>query len=446
MTFRLPQSPPELPTVAKMVALAGRALGAGVAGPTARGRYLHWDELRRRPPPDGLTVEQWWSTMKMARLAIAKELPQLRDRKGKPFRYCLIDSFAEALHRIDLGAGGKISLPTDLTNPDLRDRYVVSSLIEEAVNSSILEGAGTTRRIAAQMLRSRRPPENRGEQMVLNNYRAMEALRELRGEPMSPPLLFELHRILTEKTLDEDDAGRLRRPEQAIVVADDYGTVFHEPPAAGELPERLDRLCAFANEETPEGFMHPVLRAITLHFWLAYDHPFVDGNGRTARALFYWSMLRSGYWLFEFVSISHAILRAPTKYYRAFLHTETDANDLTYFMVYHLGVIERAMNALHDYLARKAAEIRDSESVLRGMARLNHRQKALVAHAVRHPGFEYTIESHRTSHAVAYQTARTDLLDLVDRALLRQHKRGRKFVFTPVPELAERLRGPGPRA
>ena len=66
------------------------------------------------------------------------------------------------------------------------------------------------------------------------------------------------------------------------------------------------------------GFLHPVIRSILLHFWVAYDHPFVDGNGRNARALFYWSMLRHGFWLAEFFSISHEILKAPRKYYRAF--------------------------------------------------------------------------------------------------------------------------------
>ncbi len=51
-------------------------------------------------------------------------------------------------------------------------------------------------------------------------------------------------------------------------------------------------------------FIHPVIRAILLHFMLAYDHPFVDGTGRTARALFYWSMAHQGYWLMDFISIT----------------------------------------------------------------------------------------------------------------------------------------------
>ena len=87
---------------------------------------------------------------------------------------------------------------------------------------------------------------------------------------------------------------------------------------------------------------HHHIRAIILHFWLAYGHPFVDGNGRTARALFYWAMLHEGYWLFEFISISNILRKAPAQYGLSFLYSETDDNDLTYFIVAQTKVIRRA--------------------------------------------------------------------------------------------------------
>ena len=148
------------------------------------------------------------------------------------------------------------------------------------------------------------------------------------------------------------------------------------PPLASELDERLDLMCQFANGKVPDHFIHPVIRSVILHFWLAYDHPFVDGNGRTARALFYWSMLRSGFWLFEFISISRILVKAPIKYARAFLYTETDSNDLTYFILHQVQVIKQAIAELHSYIARKSdgvpAKIRQA---LRGTDLLNHRDK-----------------------------------------------------------------------
>src|SRR5439155_13308472 len=186
---------------------------------------------------------------------------------------------------------------------------------------------------------------------------------------------------------------------------------------------RLDALCAFANdvrsqaEGSAKSFIHPAVRSILLHFWLAYDHPFVDGNGRTARALFYWSMLRQGYWLFEFVSISEILVKAPAQYATSFLYTEIDNNDATYFLLYQCEVIRRAITSLHDYIDRKSKELRETEAVLRGTTELNHRQQALITHALRHPGTRYTIEGHRRSHAIVYETARHDLMALAELGL-----------------------------
>ena len=199
-------------------------------------------------------------------------------------------------------------------------------------------------------------------------------------------------------------------------------------------------LCKFANGAgSDEPFIHPVIRAILVHFGLAYDHPFVDGNGRTARALFYWSMLKQGYWLTEFISISRAIKNARSQYDRAFVYTETDANDTTYFILNQLKVLRTAIDDLSVYLRRKAQEVRDVEKKLRVRDDLNNRQLALLGHALRHPDERLTIEGHQMMNRVVYQTARTDLLGLVQHGFLEQGKSGKKLYFTPVRDLARRL-------
>lgn len=201
-------------------------------------------------------------------------------------------------------------------------------------------------------------------------------------------------------------------------------------------------LCAFANSETPDAFIHPVLRAVMVHFWLAYDHPFVDGNGRTARALFYWAMLRAGYWLWEYVSLSRVLLKAPAQYGRAFLETETDGNDLTYFLLHQTEAMSRALEELHRYILRRSEEVAAAERELHALTQFNLRQRALLTHALRHPRFSYTIEGHRRSHNVVYQTARNDLLTLETHGLLTGRKRGRAWSFTSAPDLHARLARP----
>ena len=401
--------------------------------------YLHWDKLRHLPPPDGLSAEEWWLGIKMRRGGMLKDIPLL-DNKGNPFRFGVPELVQAEQHDIDMGAGRSIGIPEPITNPQTRDRYLIRSLIEEAITSSQLEGAATTREVAKEMIRTGRPPRDISEQMILNNYRTMQRITELKAEALSPEMVFAIHRLVTEEILpDPTAAGRFRRPDEQRVVGDDFGEVFHHPPAAEELPARLQAMCDFANGRTPGYFVHPAVRAIILHFWLAYDHPFVDGNGRTARALFYWGMLHAGYWLFEFISISSILKKAPIKYGLSFLYSETDDNDLTYFIVAQTKTIRRAIEELHAYIDRKTVEIRELETHVRVLDLFNHRQAEIVRHALKHPYQEYTIASHGKSQNIVYQTARTDLLNLKARGVLVEKRRGKKMVFTVPRDLAERL-------
>jgi len=416
-------------------------LDAGSFGHPQTNRYPHWDKLRHLKPPPGLTTEEWWTGIKLARGLLYQPLPVL-DISGRPFRYAMPDAVLEAVHKIDRDASGRIEVSEQVTNPNTRDRYIISSLVEEAITSSQLEGASTTREQAKDMIRTGRRPIDRSEQMILNNFEAMRFVRTLKSSKLERRHILALHEIVTEYTLDDPSAaGRLRKPDEKIHVVDPYtGTIFHTPPPASQLDERLDRFCAFANcELAPERFVHPIIRAITVHFALAYDHPFVDGNGRTARALFYWSMLSQGYWLCEFLSISRILRAAPSKYARSFLYTETDDSDLTYFILYQLGVIQRSIRELHTYIDRKTQEYRETETLVRD-SDLNHRQIALMSHALKHPDARYTIESHQTSHGVAYQTARTDLLRLAEVGFLRSRKVGRAYHFKPAADLSDKLR------
>ena len=448
--MKKPVKPPDLNALMQGLSLSefSRLMNSGCATDD-RGRYLHWDRLRHLEPPDGLTSEQWWSGIKLVRNSMHKELA-LVDKRNSTFRYAITDSIHRELHWLDRYAAGSIQTGEAITNRESRNTYLIRSLVEEAINSSQLEGASTTRDVAREMIRQQREPEGLDERMILNNYRAMQFIRDYKDELLTPSMIFELHRILMLGTLDKPEkAGCFRDEEDDIHVVDAITNEYlHTPPSATELPERLEALCRFANtgpeNEGRESFQHPVVKAILLHFMMGYDHPFHDGNGRTARALFYWAMARAGYWLLEYVSISEVIKQAPVQYGRAYLYTETDGNDATYFLIHQLEVIHKAVDALYAYLDKKMKDVEGAELMLtanpRLKGKLNFRQLSLLRHALKHPRFSYVVQEHQHSHGVSYDVARKDLLHMSDTlGLLDKTKRGKQYYFVAPVNLEKRI-------
>ncbi len=411
---------------------------------TVKGKYLHWDKLRHLSAPNELSSEQWWLIIKLSRKTIYKQLP-FNDKNNNPFVLATTDDILHKLHSIDRSTGNAIQSPISVLNTPMKNTYLVQSLINESITSSQLEGASTTRKVAKEMLRTKRKPRDSSEKMIFNNYQAMQFVREIKDETLTVDMILELHRILTTDTLDDPNTSGKIRLTDDIQVWDNQDQVLHTPPNANELKERLTRLCKFANETSDKGefFIHPIIRAILLHFMLAYDHPFVDGNGRTARALFYWSMAHQGYSLMEYISISEIIKRAPSQYARAYLYTETDENDVTYFVIHQLDVILEAIDTLYKYIEEQSREIIETEQLLHTsqtlLNKLNYRQIALIRHALKHMNMHYKIEGHRQSHNVTYDTARTDLLNLATLGLLLKQRTGKAFTFIAPADLKKRI-------
>ena len=445
--MKIPMPPPKEPlnqllTIPDMQAIL--QLPDIIRPTTDKGEYLHWDKLRHLKTPHALSSEQWWFAIKLARKALYKQLP-FKDKYGNPFVLATPDSVLHELHSIDRSTGNTIQSPTSILNTHMRDTYLVQSLIEEAITSSQLEGASTTRKVAKEMLRTKRKPTDLSEKMIYNNYQAMLFVRDIKNEALTVDIILELHRILTKDTLDDPNTAGYLRTSDDIHIWDDTDQILHTPPKAIELKKRLIKLCEYANAKNDQDnfFIQPVIKAIILHFMLAYDHPFIDGNGRTARALFYWSMAHQHYWFMEFISISEVIKRASSQYARAYLYTETDANDVTYFVIHQLGVILQAINALYEYINKQSQEISEIERLLYANQvlknKLNYRQITLIKHALKHPDMQYQIQSHRQSHNVTYDTARTDLLNLVKLRLLLKQKTGKAFSFTVPGDLKKRI-------
>lgn len=406
-----------------------------------RDEYVYWDKIRYLSLPENVTSELAWAYLKFSRQSKIQPT-ELICKEGRTFGYWIPVSVLKKISFIDQYASGQILVETPLSQGIEQKRYLVNSLMEEAIASSILEGAATTRKAAKEMLKTGRKPRSHAEKMVFNNYQTIVKIKELIKKPLNDELVLELHKSMTIDTLEEPTlSGRFRtNQDDPIDIKDEEGQVLYTPPPPDKISSMMKILYDYANKDTNEEFTHPVIKAVNLHFYLSYIHPFIDGNGRTARALFYWYMLKQKYWMFEYLTISRVFLKAPAQYARAFLYTEFDSLDLTYFISFHLKAVTIAIGELIDYIKNKQKEIRKIDYLLKRYPDLNDRQKSLIKHAFDNPDTQYTIATHQNINNITYETARTDLLYLVKEQLLNKIKKGKKFYFMPGNKLHSKIK------
>ena len=387
-------------------------------------RYMYWSEVKYRKRPDGLSQEELWALVVLSRLLLSVYRWPKYD-----VLVTVTNQMQRLCHEFDMNFGGAWGNNAVIPDQD-REKYLVSSLMEEAISSSQLEGASTTRRVAKDMLKRNASPKTRSEQMIANNYKAIRFISEHKEDPMSESLLLQIHRLMTENTLDDPkDSGRFRTDDTVVVQNSLTGEIVHTPPSFVEIPEFVKRLGDFVNKDEDGSFIHPIIKAITAHFMLAYVHPFVDGNGRTARAVFYWYMLKKGYWLTEYLSISRVIYRTKSSYENAFLYAETDRRDIGYFLSYNLRVLEIAFNDLQAYIQRKIAQKQKAVDFLK-LGIVNERQAAILAMVRDDPKIILSIREICAKFQISQPTAKSDIDKLVARGLLeRISVNGRQFNY-----------------
>ncbi len=404
--------------------------------------YMYWDTFKYQNMPGNFSSEEAWAFVKLERIGLYQETP-VKSTNAKKFQLAITNTLSQKLNFIDTNASG---LKMNKISEAQKNKFILTGLTEEAIATSQLEGANTTRKIAKEMLASQRKPRTRDEQMIINSYQMMQKLITWKDLDLSEEMLLEIQTIVTEKTLDDvKDQGRFRNDNDDIVVKDrTTDEVVHTPPKEKEMLSELKELIEFANKKEGddcEDFIHPVIKATILHFWVAYLHPFVDGNGRTARAVFYWYLLKHNYWLVEYLTISRAIIHSRKKYDNAFIYSESE-NDLTYFAFYIADSFKTAIVKFIDYFNEKIQEIEEFKKVADKLENYNPRQIALLNYFLEKSNYSPAeVKIHQARHGVSHQTASNDLIELVQKGLLTKIANKRKHIYMPNIEKIKKLLG-----
>ena len=395
----------------------------------ANEKYLHWNDLTKNSRFKKTDLERLWAVVKMSR-----KLSERRVRLSRKhiIKYVQTPYIEKRLHNLDLRLGrvGYLDFPVPLN--ELGDKYHISALIEEAISSSQLEGAATTRIVAKEMILQQKKPRNKSERMILNNYLTIKKIvSELKEKELSLDLIKKIHKMMVRGTLkNSSKEGEFRKSNDIHVVDTGVQEIQHTPPDYRTVEALLKSLCEFINNETQEVYWHPLVKASILHYAIGYIHPFVDGNGRTARALFYWYLIKNEYPLIEYLAISRLMKASPAQYARAYLYSESDDNDATYFVVFNLKVLDKALKKFEDYLKLQQKKRAELKRLIK-LHSLNMRQADLLVHLrTKSPGKIITLSWFKEKYGVSYQTARNDLFRLAKKGLLSAEKAQNKWLFS----------------
>jgi Fic family protein len=376
--------------------------------------YEYWDKVKYKSLPKGYTPQMLWTFVKASRI---RGMISVWDKYG--INLCITNQMQRMCHDFDMKFGGFWESDTDPQSSE-KKYYLSSSLMEEAIYSSKMEGASTTRVVAKEMLRKKKSPQNKAQQMIVNNYTTIQYVVEHKDEPLTEEGLLYIHKLMTEKTLDNpENAGRFRTNNDVVVANTVEGDIVHTPPTFEEIPEFVTTLCDFFNNDNQTTFIHPIIKGIIIHFMVAYMHPFVDGNGRTARALFYWYMLKENYKLTEYMSISRVIAKSKTSYEKSFRYTENDGNDMGYFVAYNLRALEISFQQLRDYIQGKQREKKAATAFMKS-GNINQRQALVLQWLTEEPDAIFTVKNLQEHFSVSSMTARKDLSELVQQGYLEE--------------------------
>jgi len=388
--------------------------------------YLSKEEIGYRLP-NGLALEEFWQEITKFRKQKSETLP-FEDQNNQNFWFLLTPVLQKQIYEID--SSGKDSLYR-VVKKEIENEIIKDSLIEEALYSSVIEGAFSTMKRLRELVEKQRKPADINDQMVLNNYQAMQFILLEKHKELSVDFVLQLHKIVTKETLFEDEAYAGRFRDDSVYIKDKRrDVVIYTPPPADQVEPAIKKLIEWVNAKDDIHFIHPVIKASFIHFYFVYIHPFFDGNGRTARALFYYFLIKNGYEFFKYFSISAVVQKTKIQYYKAIKNTEDNDADMTYFLLYMSETIQESIQLVTERIAqhyqRDFVFIRIKENGIF----LNERQEKFLKKFLVSDKRIISIKAYKEWFKVVYETARRDLEDLASKEILIKSKHRRQFMYS----------------
>lgn len=380
-------------------------------------RYVPLEDIKYRLEALGFLKSDWDDLkLQIERQRKLSCIPLFVNTLNKKFWFLPSDAIQKKISEIE-HRGTKLYEIIE-NRSSFKNEFLSNAKIEEAISSAIYEGANSTRAKAKQLIVSNDKPKNKNEWMIINNYKAMMWINKNSMKDVSLDLIKELHTIVTKNTLEGDDeafSGKFR--DGAVFVGDHEGVAFSKLEPS--LTEIID-LCINNRRH-----LHSLVKAILLHYFVAYIHPFFDGNGRTARALFYFKAIKNDLKFVELLSVSASLKEKGNKYIKSFENVIENDYDLTYFVDYCLESLLIALNKIES----KVLFLFDIVK-LQNKYSLSNNQILLLQKLALNKFLWISSEDYAKELGKTREIGRRELKDLFIKKFLKEQKQGKKLFYS----------------
>ena len=222
--------------------------------------------------------------------------------------------------------------------------YGIKAAEDEIIATSAIESIDFSRDSVRNILKGMAPNDEQ-ENRILGIKKGLEFIADTSNK-INEENLFKLYMMSAGDFVSEDDKlieGNLYRHDTVYVVGED---VAHSGVDFRKVPEFMKLLIDFINAEDD---IDDLIKATIIHFYIAYIHPYFDGNGRTARLVHLWFLIQKGYQSALFIPFSSQIEKSRKAYYNAFTTVEENKKlsgkiDVTPFVLYFINNVYNKMN------------------------------------------------------------------------------------------------------
>jgi len=221
---------------------------------------------------------------------------------------------------------------------------------------------------------------DRDVQEVLNYRKVIEFLDQISTQNpefrIDENLILQLHKMTVEKILTPERVGKWRET-QVVVKNSSTGEVSFRPPPSSAIEAFIEQLLQFINEKENQD-IHPVLKSGIVHYEFVRIHPFVDGNGRVARALSTLILFLEGYDIRKFFSLEEYFDSDALDYYDALKSVEKNDGDLTIWLEYFTKGLSIELSKIKDKVENISIDIHLKEKLGGKPVMLTDRQIKII--------------------------------------------------------------------